>query len=245
MVIIAKIDNKKAKGRGDGMVRIEYDRLVAICYSIGVLLLLKIPNDNELIGEKLFNFYKVPVYTYIYMGYKVSNILIVSFVLHIIAFILFVKWLVKKKSSTFRTMNKIKVVGIGILILMMPFILNNILHTLNKTWYYAGKTGVEAIEYKKEDSQCRMEKNGEGIEQKCIVTLKNYRNHSQALKVVLYDNANENSKGYPVPKPVYLQKHETKQFEFQIPVAYNSGIEKDKVPNIKLHSLHKNDEKYN
>ena len=53
---------------------------------------------------------------------------------------------------------------------------------------------VEAIEYKKEDSQCRMEKNGENIQPKCIVTLKNYRNHSQALKVVLYDNANENSK---------------------------------------------------
>ncbi len=70
MVIIAKIDNKKAKGRGEGMVRIEYDRLVAICYSIGVLLLLKIPNDNELIGEKLFNFYKIPVYTYTYMDYK-------------------------------------------------------------------------------------------------------------------------------------------------------------------------------
>ncbi len=39
-----------------------------------------------------------------------------------------------------------------------------------------------------------MEKNGEDIERKCIVTLKNYRNHSQALKVVLYDNVNENSK---------------------------------------------------
>ncbi|MEH7220765.1 ABC transporter permease, partial [Bacillus toyonensis] len=69
------------------MVRIEYDRLVAICYSIGVLLLLKIPNDNELIGEKLFNFYNVPAYTYIYMDYKVSNIVIVSFILHVIAFI--------------------------------------------------------------------------------------------------------------------------------------------------------------
>lgn len=157
MVIIAKIDNKKARGRRERMVRIEYDRLVAICYSIGVLLLLKIPNDNELIGEKLFNFFNVPAYAYIYMDYKVSNIVIVSFILHIIAFILFVKWLVKKKSSTFRTMNKIKVVGISILILMMPFMLNNILQTLNKTWYYAGKTGVEAIEYKKEDSQCRME----------------------------------------------------------------------------------------
>ncbi|EEL24909.1 hypothetical protein bcere0017_3400 [Bacillus cereus Rock1-3] len=245
MVIIAKIDNKKVRGRRERMVRIEYDRLVAICYSIGVLLLLKIPNDNELIGEKLFNFFNVPVYTYTYMDYKVSNIVIVSFILHVIAFILFVKWLVKKKASTFRTMNKIKVVGISILILMMPFMLNNILQTLNKTWYYAGKTGVEAIEYKKEDSQCRMEKNGGDIEQKCIVTLKNYRNHSQALKIVLYDNATETSKSYPVPKPVYLQKHETKQFEFQIPVAYNTGIEKDKVPNIKLHSLHKNDEKYN
>ena len=31
---------------------------------------------------------------------------------------------------------------------------------------------VEAIEYKKEDSQCRMEKNGENIQPKCIVTLK-------------------------------------------------------------------------
>ncbi|MCU5684811.1 ABC transporter permease [Bacillus wiedmannii] len=227
------------------MVRIEYDRLVAIFYSIGVLLLLKIPNDNELIGEKLFNLYKIPIHTYIYMNYKVSNILIVSFVLYVIAFILFVKWIGKKESNTFRKMNKIKVVGISILILMMPFILNNILQTLNKTWYYAGKTGVEAIEYKKDDSQCRMEKNGEHIERKCIVTLKNYRNHSQALKVVLYDNANENSKSYSVPKPVYLQKHETKQFEFQIPVAYNSNIEKDKVPNIKLHSLNENDTKYN
>ena len=40
-------------------------------------------------------------------------------------------------------------------------------------------------------------------------------------------------------------KHETKQFEFQVPVSYNRGIEKDKVPNIKLHSLHENDTKYN
>ena len=44
------------------MIRIEYDRLVAIFYSIGVLLLLKIPNDNELIGEELFNLYKVPIH---------------------------------------------------------------------------------------------------------------------------------------------------------------------------------------
>ncbi len=131
------------------MIRIEYDRLVAIFYSIGVLLLLKIPNDNELIGEKLFSLYKVPIHTDIYMNYKVSNILIVSFLLHVIAFILFLKWLGKKEPSTFRKMNKIKVVGISILILMMPFILNNILQTLNKTWYYAGKTGLEAIEYKK------------------------------------------------------------------------------------------------
>ena len=50
MVIIAKIDNKN-KVKGERMIRIEYDRLVAICYSIGVLLLLKIPNDNELIGK--------------------------------------------------------------------------------------------------------------------------------------------------------------------------------------------------
>ncbi|AOY14018.1 ABC transporter permease [Bacillus cereus] len=221
------------------MIRIEYDRLVAIFYSIGVLLLLKIPNDNELIGEKLFNLYKVPIHTDIYMNYKVSNILIVSFLLHVIAFILFLKWLGKKEPSTFRKMNKIKVVGISILILMMPFILNNILQTLNKTWYYAGKTGLEAIEYKKDDSQCRMEKNGEDIERKCIVTLKNYRNHSQALKVVLY----EDSKSYPVPNPIYLQKYETKQVEFQIPVVYSSGIEKDEVPNIKIHSLHENDTK--
>ncbi|MGG0728105.1 ABC transporter permease [Bacillus paramycoides] len=227
------------------MIRVEYDRLVAICYSIAVLLLLKIPNDNELIGEKLFNFYKVPVHTYIYMDYKVSNILIVSFILHVIAFFLFVKWLGKKESRIFKTMNKVKIVGISMLILMTPFILNNILQTLNKTWYYAGKTGVEAIEYKKEDSQCRMEKKGEDIEQKCIVTLKNYRNHSQALKVVLYDDANQKSKSYQVPKPVYLQKHETKQFEFQIPVVYNSSIEKNKVPNIKLHPLHENNENYN
>ncbi len=52
MVIIAKIDNKIQSEGGERMIRIEYDRLVAICYSIGVLLLLKIPNDNELIGEK-------------------------------------------------------------------------------------------------------------------------------------------------------------------------------------------------
>ena len=48
------------------MIRIEYDRLVAICYSIGGLLLLKIPNDNELIGEKLFNVYKIPIKSQIY-----------------------------------------------------------------------------------------------------------------------------------------------------------------------------------
>ncbi len=96
IVIIAKIDNKKQSEGGEGMIRIEYDRLVAIFYSIGVLLLLKIPNDNELIGEELFNFYKVPIHTDIYMNYKVSNILIVSFVLHVIAFILFLKWLGKR-----------------------------------------------------------------------------------------------------------------------------------------------------
>ena len=68
---------------------------------------------------------------------------------------------------------------------------------------------------------------------------KNYRNHSQALKVVLY----EDSKSYPVPNPIYLQKHETKRVEFQIPVVYSSGIEKDEVPNIKIHSLHEDDTK--
>ena len=92
---------------------------------------------------------------------------------------------------------------------MMPFILNNILQTLNKTWYYAGKTGVEAIEYKKMIASVEWRKWREyPTEVHCY--FKNYRNHSQALKVVLYDNANENSKSYPVPKPVYLQKHETK-----------------------------------
>lgn len=114
-----------------------------------VLLLLKIPNDNELIGEKLFNVYKIPIHTYVYMDYKVSNILIVSFILHVIAFILFLKWLGKRSLVHLEKMNKIKVVGTSILIVMMPFILNTILQTLNKTWYYAGKTGVEAIEYKK------------------------------------------------------------------------------------------------
>ncbi|KFN01251.1 ABC transporter permease [Bacillus clarus] len=227
------------------MIRIEYDRLVAICYSIGVLLLLKIPNDNELIGEKLFNAYKVPVHTYIYMDYKVSNILIVSFILHIIVFLLFLKWLRKRESSSFKARNKVKIAGISILILLMPFTLNKILQTLNKTWYYAGKTGVEAIEYKKEDSQCRMEKKGEAIEQNCVVTLKNYRNHSQALQVVLYYDAGQKLKSYQVPRPVYLQRHETKQFEFQIPVVYNNSIEKHQVPNIKLHPLNENNEQYN
>ena len=83
-----------------------------------------------------------------YMNFKVSNILIVSLILHIIAFILFAKWL-GKRNLVYLKMNKIKVVGISILILTMPLILNNILQTLNKTWYYAGKTGIEAIEYKR------------------------------------------------------------------------------------------------
>ena len=75
------------------------------------------------------------------MDYKVSNILIVSFILHVIAFYIIFKMARKKESSTFRKMNKIKVVGTSILIVMMPFILNTILQTLNKTWYYAGKQG--------------------------------------------------------------------------------------------------------
>lgn len=88
------------------------------------MLLLKILNDNELIGEKLFNVYKILIYMYVYMDYKVLNILIVFFILYVIVFILFLKWLGKKEFSIFRKVNKIKVVGISILIVMMLFILN-------------------------------------------------------------------------------------------------------------------------
>ena len=66
------------------------------------------------------------------------------------------------------------------------------------------KNRVEAIEYKKKIASVEWRKWREyPTEVHCY--FKNYRNHSQALKVVLYDNANENSKSYPVPKPVYLQ----------------------------------------
>lgn len=52
---------------------------------------------------------------------------------------------------------------------------------------------VEAIEYKKKIASVEWRKWREyPTEVHCY--FKNYRNHSQALKVVLYDNANENSK---------------------------------------------------
>ncbi|AIK37196.1 MULTISPECIES: hypothetical protein [Bacillus] len=222
------------------MIRIEYDRLVAIFYSVGVLLLIKMPNDNELIGEKLFHAYGIPVDTYIYMGYKISNIWICSFALQAISFLFLIKWLEKKDSNWLKKLNNIKVVCMSVLIIIMPFTLNEILQTLDKTWHYTGKKGLEAIEYKKEDSQCTMEKKGDNFEQNCVVTLKNYRNHSQALQLVLYQDANQKLKSYQVPTPIYLQRHETKQFEFQVPVVYDDVVVKNKAPNIKLRSLNKN-----
>ncbi|MFJ8529277.1 ABC transporter permease [Bacillus sp. NPDC094106] len=227
------------------MIRIEYDRLVAIFYSIGVLLLIKMPNDKELIGEKLFHAYGIPVDTYIYMGYKVSNIWIFSFVLQVISLLFLMKWLEKKDSNWLKKLNKIKVACISVLIITMPFTLNKTLQILDKTWYYAGKKGLEAIEYKKEDSQCTMKKKGDNFEQNCVVTLKNYHNQSQALQLVLYQGANQNLQSYQVPTPIYLQRHETKQFEFQIPIASGESIVKNKAPNIKLQSLNENDKTYN
>ncbi|MBO1581208.1 ABC transporter permease [Bacillus sp. XF8] len=227
------------------MIRIEYDRLVAIFYSIGVLLLIKMPNDNELIGEKLFHTYGIPVDTYIYMNYKVSNIWIFSFVLQIISFLFLIKWLEKKDSNWLKKLNKIKVVCISVFVITMPFTLNKMLQTLDKTWHYTGKKGLEAIEYKKEDSQCTIDKKGDNFEQNCVVTLKNYHNHSQALQIVLYQDANQKLQGYQVPTPIYLQQHETKKFEFQIPVVYDEIIAENKAPNIKLQSLNENHKTYN
>ncbi len=71
------------------MIRIEYDRLLAIFYSVGVLLVLKFPNDNELVGEKLFHSYGLPVDTYIYMNYKISNVWVTSCVLQGLSFFTF------------------------------------------------------------------------------------------------------------------------------------------------------------
>ncbi|MBO1627204.1 ABC transporter permease [Bacillus cereus] len=227
------------------MIRIEYDRLVAIFYSIGVLLLIKIPNDNELIGEKLFHTYGIPVDTYIYMGYKISNIWICSLVLQVISFLFLIKWLEKNDSNWLKKLNKIKVVCISSLIIMMPFTLNKVLQTLDKTWHYTGKKGLEAIEYKKEDSQCKMEKKGEHFKQNCVVTLKNYRNHSQSLQLVLYQDENKKVKSYQVPTPVYLQRHETKKVEFQIPVGNGETVLENKVPNIELQLLNENHKIYN
>lgn len=227
------------------MIRIEYDRLVAIFYSVGVLLLIKLPNDNELIGEKLFHAYGMPVDTYIRTSYKVSNIWISSLVLQAIAFLFLLKWLEKKDSNWLKKLNKIKVVCISILIVMMPFTLNKIIQTLDKTWYYTGKKGLEAIEYKKDDSQCKLVKEGNDFKQNCIVTLKNYRNHSQALQLVLYQGENQKGEGFEVPTTIYLQRHETKKFEFQIPAVDGATVLENKAPNIDLQSLNEKRETYN
>ncbi|MEY8349868.1 ABC transporter permease [Bacillus cereus] len=227
------------------MIRIEYDRLVAIFYSIGVLLLIKLPNDNELIGEKLFQAYGIPVDTYIYTNYRVSNIWIFSLVLQGIAFLFLLKWLEQKESNWLKKLNKIKVVCISMLIIIMPFTLNKVLQTLDKTWHYAGKQGLAAIEYKKDDSQCKLVKEGNHFKQNCVVTLKNYRNHSQALQLVLYQDENQKEKSYEVPTPVYLQRHETKKFEFQIPVVDGTTVLENKAPTIDLQSLNEKHQTYN
>ncbi|KEK24381.1 hypothetical protein [Bacillus gaemokensis] len=227
------------------MIRIEYDRLVAIFYSIGVLLLIKMPNANESIGEKLFQAYQIPAETYVYMGYKVSNILILSFVLQLFSFLFLIKWLEKKDSSWLKKLNRIKVLVISVVIIAMPFKLNKMLQILDKTWYYTGKKGIEAIEYKKEDSQCIFEKKGDAVERTCFVTLKNYHNHSQSVQLVLYQDKSQKVKDYQVPTPIYLQRHETKKFHFQLPVAYGTSVLENKAPNIKLYPLNENRKIYN
>ncbi|MDM5186886.1 ABC transporter permease [Bacillus sp. DX4.1] len=219
------------------MIRIEYDRLVAIFYSIGVLLLIKMPGDNESIGEKLFQTYSIPADTHIYMNYKISNIWISSFVLQFISVLFLVKWLKTKDSNWLQKINKIKVTTVCVVIIGMPFFLNKMLQTLDKTWYYTGKKGTEAIEYKKEDSKCTFEKKGDNIAGNCFITLKNYQNHSQALQLVLYQDENQRVQSYQVPKPVYLHRHETKKFQFQIPVAYGESKLENRAPNIKLQLL--------
>ncbi|AWC27345.1 ABC transporter permease [Bacillus cytotoxicus] len=220
------------------MIRIEYDRLLAIFYSVGVLLVLKFPNDNELVGEKLFHSYGLPVDTYIYMNYKISNVWVTSCVLQGLSFLLFMKWMEKNHSNWLKRFHKMKSGCIGVIMCILPFTFNQLIQTLDKTWYYAGKTGLEAIEYKKEDSECKIEKRGEKREKNCVVTLKNYRNYAQALQLVLHQDTEQNIEGYHVPTPIYLQRHETKQFKFQISVSLDENVVGNTIPNIELKLLH-------
>ncbi len=91
---------------------------------------------------------------------------------------------------------------------------------------------------KKEDSECKIEKRGEKREKNCVVTLKNYRNYAQALQLVLHQDTEQNIEGYHVPTPIYLQRHETKQFKFQIPVSLDENVVGNTIPNIELKLLH-------
>ncbi len=59
------------------------------------------------------------------------------------------KWMEKNHSNWLKRFHKMKSGCIGVIMCILPFTFNQLIQTLDKTWYYAGKTGLEAIEYKK------------------------------------------------------------------------------------------------
>ncbi|CAM3913580.1 hypothetical protein [Mesobacillus thioparans] len=162
------------------MTRVYYHVLGAATFCFGLLLLIKLPGESALLGEKLLNYSMTANWSTIK---NTPFVPLFAALIQVIGILLIAVWLKKEKSGHYEFYKRWEPAILAILLLAVPFLLNETLGTAAKTFAFSGKKGPAAVEYIKDKSSCHLsEQESSTIE--CYIILKNYQHHSQQLAIL-------------------------------------------------------------
>jgi hypothetical protein len=185
------------------MIKVSYHLLGALLFGLGLLLVIKLPFSNSLIGDYFFGQYFE----------NTTIIKLVGTLLQLVGILLFMEWF--KEHGKKRYVEKWKKYGLIIVILLLllaPLLINKIIDSIVKTYVYAGEEGIEAIEIIQSDRFCKVDSKQQVAD--CTFSLKNYNNTSQRVNVQLYWDKETKTSWYPL----YLVRHQEKRVHLRIPL---------------------------
>lgn len=221
------IINSKAGGACSGITKVSYHVLGTAVFGFGLILVLKLPNIEGILGDQFFNLPTEGSQVGLHMA---------AASLQMIGILLYLKWFGEHgKKEQVKLYKKYEPIILLILIFLTPVILNAAIASTVKAYVYAGKSGSEAVEIIQNGQPCPV-----NVKQKlaeCAITLKNYNHTSQKVLVQLYWPILKKSGTYPV----YLIKQQEKTAYLQIPPLQLFELKqlkanlKEQQPQITIH----------
>ncbi|NRD76455.1 hypothetical protein HPT25_02990 [Bacillus sp. BRMEA1] len=186
------------------ITKVSYHIVGPVIFVLGLLLVLRLPNIEGLLGNCLFN---LPA------GDGTILLRIAAAIMQMAGILLFLKWFDEHgKEEHVKLYKKYEPLILIFLIFLSPIILNAAIDSTVKAYVYAGKSGGAAVEIIAGNQPCGIDRQ-KGLA-KCSITLKNYNHVSQ--KVNLQLTWKKLSKTNTTP--VYLIKRQEKTVYLQIPL---------------------------